>query len=76
MDTRLAINPATATPNRIRGSTGGGAIFHGDELTYSVVCPAGTPGVPRDTIGAYHAVHGFIAAVYPTDRATLPASDT
>jgi lipoate-protein ligase A len=46
----------------VRRNTGGGAIFHGPELTYSFACPAGVPGVPDDTLGAYDLVHGAIRA--------------
>ncbi len=61
----------TADPNRLamvrdegfgvtRRPTGGGAIFHGPELTYAVVCPLDEPGFPREAEGAYGVVHGFI----------------
>jgi lipoate-protein ligase A len=45
----------------VRRPTGGGAIFHGPELTYAVICPLGEPGFPREVEGAYHVVHGFLA---------------
>jgi lipoate-protein ligase A len=45
----------------VRRMTGGGAIFHGDEVTYSVVWPLDLPGVPRDTIGSYRLFHGLLA---------------
>jgi lipoate-protein ligase A len=45
----------------VRRMTGGGAIFHGDELTYSVVWPLDRPGIPRDTVGAYRLFHGLLA---------------
>lgn len=46
----------------VRRPTGGRAIFHGDELTYAVVCPPGTEGLPRDAVGAYRVVHGAVVA--------------
>ena len=40
-----------------RRSTGGGAIFHADEVTYSVALPAGDPRIPRSLRGSYDWLH-------------------
>ena len=45
----------------VRRPTGGRAIFHGDELTYAVVCPGTERRVPGDAVGAYRVLHGAIA---------------
>lgn len=45
----------------VRRMTGGGAIFHGDEVTWSVVWPLDLPGIPRDTVGSYRLFHGLLA---------------
>jgi lipoate-protein ligase A len=58
---REAVRPfVEAGHGLVRRPTGGRAIFHGDELTYAVVCPAGEAGVPRDAVGAYRVLHGVI----------------
>jgi lipoate-protein ligase A len=45
-----------------RRPTGGGAIFHADELTYSVVLPADDPRIPRDTAASYDWLHEAVRA--------------
>jgi lipoate-protein ligase A len=44
----------------VRRLTGGGAIYHADELTYSLVGPFGTRGFPRRAAGIFEKVHGAI----------------
>lgn len=46
----------------VRRPTGGRAIYHADELTYSFVCPLGEPGLRSDTIGAYEDLHGALGS--------------
>lgn len=50
----------------VRRITGGGVIYHGDELTYSIVCS--TADLPHETSvkGAYRALTGFLLHAYTT----------
>jgi lipoate-protein ligase A len=43
-----------------RRSTGGGAILHGDELTYSVVLPAEDPRIPGPASASYDWLHAAV----------------
>src|SRR5436189_3474293 len=41
----------------VRRWTGGGIVFHGDDLTYSIVIPASDPVFDESSIGIYEKIH-------------------
>jgi lipoate-protein ligase A len=44
----------------VRRITGGGAVFHEDELTYSIVIPESHPLIPKNIMKSYHNICGAI----------------
>jgi lipoate-protein ligase A len=44
----------------VRRWTGGGIVLHGEDLTYSIVIPAGDPAFSHSTISIYEKVHEAI----------------
>jgi lipoyl(octanoyl) transferase len=48
---------APGTAEIVRRPTGGGAILHADEVTYSVVVPGGHPLFPKDPMEGYSRFH-------------------
>jgi lipoyl(octanoyl) transferase len=54
---------ATYAPARdvVRRWTGGGIVFHGDDLTYSIVIPAGYPAFDESSTAIYEKIHRALA---------------
>lgn len=47
------------TPEIVRRQTGGGAIWHGDELTFALACDASV--LPQDLLASYRLIHKAVA---------------
>ena len=45
----------------VRRWTGGGIVFHGDDLTYSIVIPANDPAFDESSIAIYEKIHRALA---------------
>jgi lipoate-protein ligase A len=45
----------------VRRWTGGGLVFHGDDLTYSIVIPASDPTFDESSIALYEKIHHALA---------------
>jgi len=45
----------------VRRWTGGGIVFHGDDLTYSIVIPASDPAFDESSITLYEKIHHALA---------------
>ena len=46
----------------VRRWTGGGIVFHGDDLTYSIVIPASDPAFDESSIAIYEKIHRALCA--------------
>ncbi|MFL6504823.1 MAG: biotin/lipoate A/B protein ligase family protein [Candidatus Udaeobacter sp.] len=44
----------------VRRWTGGGIVFHGEDLTYSIVIPASDPAFGESSIAIYEKIHGAL----------------
>jgi lipoyl(octanoyl) transferase len=52
----------------VRRWTGGGIVFHGDDLTYSIVIPARDPAFSRSTMSIYEGVHRAVCDALRENR--------
>src|SRR5437588_10941540 len=59
---------ASRAPERdiVRRWTGGGIVFHGEDLTYSIVIPADHPAFSESSMSIYENVHAAIRAALAT----------
>src|SRR4051794_39442135 len=60
--TEVEAEPRWQSAPRVRRATGGGAIWHDHELTYTLVLPANHPRA-RPHTALYQAVHAAIAGI-------------
>jgi lipoate-protein ligase A len=71
---------AEQSPNReiVRRWTGGGVVLHGEDLTYSVIIPAGHAFFGRSSLKIYSDVHDAISRALQANgvEATLATSAT
>jgi len=51
----------------VRRWTGGGIVFHGDDLTYSIVIPAADPAFSESSMSIYEKIHNAIRAALAAD---------
>ena len=74
-DERNALDPALRALPVVRRTTGGGAILHDLELTYSIILPISHPLVRHRPNALYEAAHrAIIAAVRSTATAVNPSA--
>jgi lipoyl(octanoyl) transferase len=60
----------------VRRWTGGGIVFHGDDLTYSIVIPASDPVFDESSIAIYEKIHrALCAALVKTGQRAVVAVD-
>ena len=55
------VSSYAAERDLVRRWTGGGIVFHGDDLTYSIVIPASDPVFDESSIAIYEKIHRALA---------------
>jgi lipoate-protein ligase A len=60
----------------VRRWTGGGIVFHGDDLTYSIVIPASSPVFDESSIAIYETIHRRLCEAFnETGKQAVVAGD-
>jgi len=54
----------------VRRWTGGGIVFHGDDLTYSILIPANDPAFGESSMSIYEKIHIALCATLTTNGQT------
>ena len=57
----------------VRRWTGGGIVFHGDDLTYAIVIPASDPAFAESSMSIYQKVHSAIRDTLTANGETVAA---
>ena len=60
----------------IRRWTGGGIVFHGDDLTYSIVIPASDPVFDESSIAIYEKIHRALAKALNTSSGRVELAES
>ena len=55
--------------------TGGGTVFHGDDLTYSIVIPATEPAFSESSRSIYEKIHGAIRAAFAVNGKSVELAE-
>jgi lipoate-protein ligase A len=59
----------------VRRWTGGGIVFHGDDLTYSIVIPAGAPAFGESPTSIYEKIHDAIRAAFAANGKSVELAE-
>lgn len=58
------VEPYGSERDLVRRWTGGGIVFHGDDLTYSIVIPANDPAFRESSMSIYEKVHRAVCGAF------------
>jgi lipoate-protein ligase A len=59
----------------VRRWTGGGIVFHGDDLTYSIVIPASEPAFAESPVSIYEKIHDALRAAFAANGKSVELAE-